>query len=71
MDEGGWTGVDWETGPPPCTKGVEVSVVPPSSKDRFGLLRNCEGLNGMVFTGVTFWGVDNSDSLCSCCNKNI
>lgn len=51
---GGWTGVDWETGPPPCTNGVEVSVVPPSSKDRFGLLRNCDGLKGMVFTGVTF-----------------
>lgn len=65
---GGWTGVeDCVTGIPPPPKtppwmGVEVMV--PSSKDRLGLLRNWEGLKGMlVLTGDIFCGVVRRDSL--------
>lgn len=47
---------------PPRT-GVEVRL--PSSKEMLGLLRNCEGLKGMLLTGVTFWGVVRRDSFCS------
>lgn len=59
-DGRGWTGVDWDTGIPPRT-GVEVRL--PSSKDMLGLLRNCEGLKGIVLTGDIFWGVVSRDSL--------
>lgn len=59
---GCWSGVDWEEGSVPRT-GVEVRFV---SKERLGLLRNCEGLKGRLCMGLTFCGVVSRLSPCSC-----
>ena len=66
VEEAGWwwTGVDWDEGRPARRTGVEVRLW--VSKDRLGLLRNCEGLKGRVCTGLTFCGVVRRLSLCSC-----
>lgn len=37
--------------------GVEAKV---TSKDKLGLFKNCEGLNGNCFIGVFFTGVEGS-----------
>lgn len=61
-----------------CLTGVDESV---TSKERFGLFKNCDGLNGSCLIGVFFRGVfgsalgativKDSVTICKCCKLFI